>query len=94
MLTEGKVLFTIENREYVMTPGDIVFINSNYLHTAKSVCDGVCSFYAVDFSYQVLNEDIHSIFSKKYIRPVLMISLYFLSLCHYVMIMLKSGRKT
>ena len=71
VLTEGKVLFTIENREYVMTPGDIVFINSNYLHTAKSVCDGVCSFYAVDFSYQVLNEDIHSIFSKKYIRPVL-----------------------
>ena len=71
VLTEGKVLFTIENREYIMTPGDIVFINSNYLHTAKSVCDGVCSFYAVDFSYQVLNEDIHSIFSKKYIRPVL-----------------------
>ena len=71
VLTEGQVLFTIENREYIMTPGDIVFINSNYLHTAKSVCDGVCSFYAVDFSYQVLNEDIHSIFSKKYIRPVL-----------------------
>lgn len=71
VLTEGKVLFTIEGREYIMTPGDIVFINSNYLHTAKSVCDGVCSFYAVDFSYQVLNEDIHSIFSKKYIRPVL-----------------------
>lgn len=71
VLTEGKVLFTIEDREYLMSPGDIVFINSNYLHMAKSVCDGVCSFYAVDFSYQVLNEDIHSIFSKKYIRPVL-----------------------
>lgn len=71
VLTEGKVLFTIEDREYLMSPGDIVFINSNYLHTAKSVCDGRCSFYAVDFSYQVLNEDIHSIFSKRYLRPVL-----------------------
>lgn len=71
VLTEGKVLFTIEGREYVMNPGDIVFINSNYLHMAKNICGGVCSFYAIDFSYHVLNEDIHSIFSKKFIRPIL-----------------------
>lgn len=71
VLTEWKVLFTIEDREYVMNPGDIVFINSNYLHTAKNICGGVCSFYAIDFSYHVLNEDIHSIFSKKFIRPIL-----------------------
>lgn len=71
VLTEGKVLFTIENRKYVMNPGDIVFINSNYLHMAKNICGGVCSFYAIDFSYHVLNEDIHSIFSKKFIRPIL-----------------------
>ena len=54
-----------------MNPGDIVFINSNYLHMAKNICGGVCSFYAIDFSYHVLNEDIHSIFSKKFIRPIL-----------------------
>ena len=71
VLTEGKVLFTIEDRKYVMNPGDIVFINSNYLHMAKYICGGVCSFYAIDFSYHVLNEDIHSIFSKKFIRPIL-----------------------
>ena len=71
VLTEGKVLFTIEDRKYVMNPGDIVFINSNYLHMAKNICGGVCSFYAIDFSYHVLNEDIQSIFSKKFIRPIL-----------------------
>ena len=71
VLTEGKVLFTIEDRKYVMNPEDIVFINSNYLHMAKNICGGVCSFYAIDFSYHVLNEDIHSIFSKKFIRPIL-----------------------
>ena len=71
VLTEGKVLFTIEDRKYVMNPGDIVFINSNYLHMAKNICGGVCSFYAIDFSYHVLNEDIHSIFSKKFIIPIL-----------------------
>ena len=71
VLTEGKVLFTIEDMKYVMNPGDIVFINSNYLHMAKNICGGVCSFYAIDFSYHVLNEDIHSIFSKKFIRPIL-----------------------
>ena len=71
VVTKGKILFTIEDREYIMKPGDMVFINSNYLHTAKNICGDVCSFFAVDFSYQVLNEDIHSIFSKKYLRPVL-----------------------
>ena len=71
VLTEGKVLFTIEDREYVMNPGDIVFINSNYLHMAKNICGGVCSFYAIDFSYHVLNEDIHSIFFFFFIRPIL-----------------------
>ena len=71
VLTEGKVLFTIEDRKYVMNPEDIVFINSNYLHMAKNICGGVCSFYAIDFSYHVLNEDIHSVFSKKFIRPIL-----------------------
>ena len=71
VLTEGKVLFTIEDRKYVMNPGDIVFINSNYLHMSKNICGGVCTFYAIDFSYHVLNEDIHSIFSKKFIRPIL-----------------------
>ena len=28
-------------------------------------------FFAVDFSYQILAEDIHSRFAQKYIRPVL-----------------------
>ena len=71
VVTEGEIKFTIEDRIYNMKQGDIVFINSNYLHSAKALGGRQCSFFAVDFSYQFLHEDIHSTFAKKYIRPVL-----------------------
>ncbi|MCI8563737.1 MAG: AraC family transcriptional regulator [Lachnospiraceae bacterium] len=71
ILTEGRVVFTIEGRDYELGAGDGVFINSNLLHSAKTVDGHACSFFAVVFSYEVLEDDIHSNFAKKYIRPVL-----------------------
>lgn len=71
VLTKGRMVFTIEEREYELGVGDCVFINSNLLHSAKSVDGHACSFFAVVFSYQALEDDIHSSFAKKYIRPVL-----------------------
>ncbi len=71
VLTKGEILFTIEDREYELHEGDCVFINANFLHSAKTMNGRACSFFAVDFSYAVLEEDIHSAFYKKYIRPIL-----------------------
>lgn len=71
VVTRGMILFTIEEREYQLGAGDCVFINSNQLHSARTVDGKACAFFAVDFSYQVLDEDIHSSFAKKYLRPVL-----------------------
>lgn len=71
VLTKGNVLFTIEDREYELHVGDCVFINSNLLHSAKTMDGHACSFFAVVFSYEVLEDDIHSAFAKRYIRPVL-----------------------
>lgn len=71
VLTKGNVTFVIEDREYEMSVGDCVFINSNLLHSAKTVDGHACSFFAVVFSYETLDADIHSSFAKRYIRPVL-----------------------
>lgn len=71
VLTKGQIIFTIEDREYELHVGDAVFINSNLLHSARTVDGGACSFFAVDFSYEALEDDLHSPFAKKYILPVL-----------------------
>lgn len=71
VLTKGAISFTIEEREYELHEGDCVFINAEFLHSAKSIGQKACSFFAVDFSYAAIEDDIHSAFYKKYIRPVL-----------------------
>lgn len=71
VLTKGEIVFTIQNNEYELHAGDCVFINSNLLHSARTVNGQACSFFAVVFSYEALEDDIHSAFAKKYIRPVL-----------------------
>lgn len=71
VVTEGQIVFTIEDREYLLHTGEGVFINSNYLHSARTVDGRPCSFFAVDFSYQFLHEDIHGRFARKYLRPIM-----------------------
>jgi AraC family transcriptional regulator, melibiose operon regulatory protein len=71
VITEGTVLFTIEQQEYLLTPGDFVFINSNYYHSARAASGEQCSFYALDFSYQLLLENLNTRFGRKYILPIL-----------------------
>lgn len=71
VVTQGEILFQIEDREYELQAGDGIFVNSNLLHSARTVGGEACAFFAVDFSYQILEPDLHSRFAKRYIRPVL-----------------------
>lgn len=71
VLTKGNIIFTIEDREYKLQVGDCVFINSNLLHSARTMDGHACSFFAIVFSYEALDDNIHSSFAKRYIRPVL-----------------------
>lgn len=71
VVTEGKLLFVIEDREYALEQGEGVFINSNLLHSARAIDGMPCSFFAVVFHYQFLHEDIHSRFARRYLKPIL-----------------------
>lgn len=71
VLTEGVMEITIEDRVYTLQKDDVVFINSDMYHSAHCVDGRGCSFFAIDFSYQFLIENLHTNFARKYIRPVL-----------------------
>lgn len=71
VVTKGVFDFTIEDRTYLLKPGDCVFVNSNFLHSAKNIDGNSCGFFAFDFSYEFLHEDLHTHFGREYIRPVL-----------------------
>lgn len=70
-ITEGSVLFTIEHKDYLLNAGDFAFVNSNLYHSAKAATKEKCSFFAIDFSYQLLQENLYTRFGKKYILPIL-----------------------
>ncbi len=82
IVTKGKIEFTIEDRIYHLSTGDCVFINSNLYHSAKAINRNSCSFFAIDFSYEFLNEDLHTHFSREYIRPVIDGKLVFTEVIH------------
>lgn len=71
VVTKGVIEFTIEDRTYLLNQGDCVFVNSNLYHSAKSINKNGCGFFAIDFSYEFIYEDLHTSFSRKYIQPVL-----------------------
>lgn len=71
VVTRGIIEIQVEETKYVLEKGDCIFINSNMYHSARAVNTDGCAFYAVVFSYEFLQNDLHTHFSKHYIRPVL-----------------------
>ncbi|MCR5624276.1 MAG: AraC family transcriptional regulator [Lachnospiraceae bacterium] len=71
LVLSGNILFSIEDREYFMKEGDICFVNNELLHQAKAVESKGASFFAVDFSYDMLEHDIKSSFYSKYVGSII-----------------------
>lgn len=82
VMTGGQMELTIEDHSYHLQKDDIVFINSNLNHSAKTINKAACDFFAIDFSYQFLKENLHTSFGRKYIRPVLSAKLLFPEIIH------------
>lgn len=71
VVTQGIIELQVGETKYVLEKGNCIFINSNMYHSARALDVGGCAFYAVVFSYEFLQSDLHTHFSKYYIRPVL-----------------------
>lgn len=77
VLTDGLVEVQVEEQIYVLHKGEAIFINSNMYHSARSLDGKGCSFYALVFSYEFLQNDLHTHFGRHYIRPVLKSTMLF-----------------
>lgn len=71
VVTQGIIELQVEETKYVLEKGECIFINSNMYHSARALNTDGCAFYAVVFSYEFLQKDLHTHFGKHYIRPVL-----------------------
>ena len=71
VVTKGCIEFTIQDRIYKLGVNDGVFISSGIKHSAKALNQKHCCFFALDFSYEFLEPDIHTHFAREYIRPLL-----------------------
>lgn len=71
VITEGGADFHINERTYRIFEGDMLFVNSNLLHSATSIENMPCSFFAVVFSPALLGGYSNDIIQQKYIAPIL-----------------------
>lgn len=71
VVTDGGANFHINERSYRILEGEILFVNSNLLHSATSIHNTPCSFFAVVFSPALLGGYSNDMIWQKYITPVL-----------------------
>lgn len=69
---EGMILLESGNRKYLLTKGDLFFINTNVLHAMKNQVPGQCSvFRSIAFDSTIISSNTESIYYKKYLHPII-----------------------
>lgn len=71
LLTEGELLFQIEDKLFSMQAGDAVFIPSGTLHSAKNTGTTSISFHALVFSPEFLISSFDTPAYNTYVLPTL-----------------------
>ncbi|MDR1156946.1 MAG: AraC family transcriptional regulator [Oscillospiraceae bacterium] len=70
LICDGGMGYKANDREYFLTAGDCLFINSNVLHMGWSVERQNCSYYAVTVNPTMFGRDDSAVM-QKYVTPVL-----------------------
>jgi AraC-like DNA-binding protein/quercetin dioxygenase-like cupin family protein len=71
VVTEGGADFHIDAGSCRVSAGELLFVNSNRLHSATSIGNMPCRFFAVVFSPALLSGYASDSIQQKYIDPVL-----------------------
>lgn len=66
----GTVQYRVNQKDYILTPGQVLFISSNCLHTAKAIGDEYASYICIDIHPRFFGE-YHCRISQKYLSPFL-----------------------
>ncbi|BBF42513.1 transcriptional regulator of various polyols utilization, AraC family [Lachnospiraceae bacterium KM106-2] len=70
VVTKGEAVFHINERQYQVKEGDVLFIHSNDLHSASAVNELPFEFFAVVFHTSFLDSCFHDSIQQKYLTPV------------------------
>ena len=71
-IEEGTVLLESGNRKYLLTKGDLFFINSNVLHAMRNHNPGQTSvFRSIAFDSSIISSNTESIYYKRYLHPII-----------------------
>ena len=70
-ITKGHGIFYINNREYPIKEGDILFVPSDNIHLANKILNTPSSFFSIVFSPDCFCASTQSHIYTKYIAPVM-----------------------
>lgn len=77
LVTKGSTTFHIDDRSYLLSEGEAVFVNANCLHSASPVPGSPCSFSAILFHPSMLSRMDYGHLFLKYVQPLLTNSIQF-----------------
>lgn len=69
-MEKGEILFSIEDTQYHLHEGEIVFIPPNLLHMARRVNSEECSYYALVFNPVLFTESYTNSCYIKFVQPI------------------------
>lgn len=71
VVTEGSANFHIDARNYRIKTGEMLFVNSNRLHSATAVENEPFNFFAIVFNPEFMGNYLNDNIQQKYVNPVL-----------------------
>lgn len=68
----GVVLLECGNRKYILSKGDLFFINTNVLHAMSNQCPGkIAIFRSIAFDSSIISSNPESVYYKRYLHPII-----------------------
>ena len=70
LITNGKILYKINNEEYRLKAGDVIFCNSGIMHSGSMIASENCDYIAITFDPKVIYGYEDSIIYSKFVKPI------------------------
>ena len=70
LITSGKILYKINNEEYKLKSGDVIFCNSGIMHSGSMIASENCDYTAITFDPKLIYGYEDSIIYTKFVKPI------------------------
>ena len=70
LVEEGEMVYQINGTAYYLRKGNVLFGNSNALHSGHAIDRQICRYISITFDPRLLYGFEGSLFQKKYVEPL------------------------